>query len=754
MTSNSTLFYIIENQRNTFQNIRYHYGNETLCEVRKYESLRLKLASITNSLTYLCKCRQYNLTPRGLKVSWHGDCFNKEIILQSTERKLLTNLINFNHYKKYHLTKEIQMFERNLSRNIEFSLWSEVLMFVNRKYNAIFTKTKQCQIRKFENLHKKETQRVLPTSFPTIEIEQNSDNFDSKRLVNISSKQLTKEQENILQKGMKFSVTLKNVPKLDIISEVEKGIRHLPDEDKFPIQHEVSKILSQKKIRKRNITKKEENLLKSLRNDKSIRVTTADKGNATVVMNQAEYHDKMCTILTGEEYQRIDKDLTQQLEGKIYRTLKKHSQMIDDKKRRKLTAHNTIAPRAYGKPKIHKENIPLRIIINTRDSPTYDLSKYLKSFLKKIKSGENSVKNTPEFIRYIQGVQINENDMLASIDVVNMFTTVPVEKTLTIVRQKLSDAVDLELPVNTIMELLTLCVTTTYFTYGEEYYEQKEGFPMGGPLSPDMCDIFMEDLETKAFAIMKPKAYKRYVDDGFLVWSDGVDALTTFVEMMNIFEEKVKFTLETEKDKKLAFLDVLLDHSNESLKTNIYKKDTNSGIYLNFESNHAQHLKLNIIKNEKKRIEQLCNNNVEKEKAEVFALLKNNDYPENLINKVWQEDFRRPDRRQEIPNIAHVTIPYVKGISEHIQRVCKKHNIRTSFRTVNQLRSLCTAKDNINSDKKKNVIYEIKCDQCDEKYVGETSAWLEKRISQHKNNLRTMNQNSLLVVRSQTTGKS
>ena len=34
-------------------------------------------------------------------------------------------------------------------------------------------------------------------------------------------------------------------------------------------------------------------------------------------------------------------------------------------------------PRAYGLPKMHKENHPLRIIVSCIDSPSYFLSKYI-----------------------------------------------------------------------------------------------------------------------------------------------------------------------------------------------------------------------------------------------------------------------------------------------------------------------------------------------------------------------------------------
>ena len=44
----------------------------------------------------------------------------------------------------------------------------------------------------------------------------------------------------------------------------------------------------------------------------------------------------------------------------------------------------------------------------------------------------------------------------------------------------------------------TLCLTSTYFTFQEEFYEQVEGAAMGSPLSPIVANLYMEDFEMRA----------------------------------------------------------------------------------------------------------------------------------------------------------------------------------------------------------------------------------------------------------------
>ena len=58
-----------------------------------------------------------------------------------------------------------------------------------------------------------------------------------------------------------------------------------------------------------------------------------------------------------------------------------------------------------------------------------------------------------------------------------------------------------------IVELLEFVLTTTYFAFGGQVYQQKFGTAMGSPVSPIVANLFMEHLEQRATVASGEQAY-------------------------------------------------------------------------------------------------------------------------------------------------------------------------------------------------------------------------------------------------------
>ncbi|XP_046394714.1 uncharacterized protein LOC124162253 [Ischnura elegans] len=69
-----------------------------------------------------------------------------------------------------------------------------------------------------------------------------------------------------------------------------------------------------------------------------------------------------------------------------------------------------------------------------------------------------------------------------------------------------------------MVQLFHHVLTSTYFQYHGEFYEQSDGVAMGSHLSPAIANFFVEDFEEKALssAPLKPLLFLQYVDDTFV----------------------------------------------------------------------------------------------------------------------------------------------------------------------------------------------------------------------------------------------
>ena len=118
-------------------------------------------------------------------------------------------------------------------------------------------------------------------------------------------------------------------------------------------------------------------------------------------------------------------------------------------------------------------------------------------------------------------VKLKEDDMFVSHDVVSLFTNTPIHQSIEIINNKLKKDKTLKkrtlLSPEDIVELLEFVLTTTYFMFRGQVYQQKYGTAMGSPVSPIVANLFMEDLEQRAMESaseeLRPTLWKCYVDD-------------------------------------------------------------------------------------------------------------------------------------------------------------------------------------------------------------------------------------------------
>ena len=242
----------------------------------------------------------------------------------------------------------------------------------------------------------------------------------------------------MLSLGLNFAITPRSLPKEKIIQEIEPALAKLPTAAGNRARVQIAEVLRCTKLPKSNLSPTELKALKDLRHDSSIHILKADKGSATVIMNRTDYDENVKEILSTPTYRKLKNDPTASTERKVTKHLLglRKSESLSANLYRRLHPSASTCPKFYGLPKIHKPDVPLRPIVASRGSATYNLAQHLTKILKPLVGNtQHHVLNSSSFIQEIKDLHLGPNDVMVSFDVVSLFTNVLVDETCNIIKE-------------------------------------------------------------------------------------------------------------------------------------------------------------------------------------------------------------------------------------------------------------------------------------------------------------------------------
>ena len=112
------------------------------------------------------------------------------------------------------------------------------------------------------------------------------------------------------------------------------------------------------------------------------------------------------------------------------------------------------------------------------------------------------IQSTSDSVSKVRQIALLPGECLMTHDVTALFTSVPIDPTLNIIKDLLQKDDNLSnrtvLSVQNIIELLRFCLHNTYFSFQYKFYEQVEGAAMGSPVSPIVDNLYMEHFEGEA----------------------------------------------------------------------------------------------------------------------------------------------------------------------------------------------------------------------------------------------------------------
>ena len=184
------------------------------------------------------------------------------------------------------------------------------------------------------------------------------------------------------------------------------------------------------------------------------------------------------------------------------------------------------------------------------------------------------------------------------------------------------------------MDLLNLCLTSTYFQYNGKHYKQLHGTAMGSPVSVVVAEIVMQNIEESALSTYRQTIplWLRNVDDTFTAVRQ--DEIVAFHRHLNGQNTDIQFTREVEENGKLPFLDCLVSRDENSLRTAVYRKPTHTDRLVDESSHNPTSHKATTISTLTRRAQLVCNT--------TDSLSDKNKYLDRVFSKNnYNEDFIR-----------------------------------------------------------------------------------------------------------------
>ena len=272
----------------------------------------------------------------------------------------------------------------------------------------------------------------------------------------------------------------------------------------------------------------------------------------------------------------------------------------------------------------------------------------------------------------------------------------------------------------------------------------------GSPLALSLANAFLCHHETKGLndcpEKFKPVFYKRYVHDIFVLFKRP-EHVKPFVDYMNSKHKSINFSFETKKDDQMPFLNVNVFRENRKFVTNVYGKETFTGVYTNFSSFIPLEHKFRLVYTLLHRCFCLVSNmpkfyfEFEKLKEILLSNGYSNNFIDKCISKFMNKLYIKKPVMLTVPKKQlHLVLPFMGKMSALVKPALARSlhkrlpfcKVKIVFKTSNRWKNSFSFKDVVPEPLRSCQIYNFTCGSCNASYIGKTFRHMKVRVSEHQ----------------------
>ena len=221
-----------------YKELKQEYGEQILQKVRKYEHLSVSKAKSNSHLLFNMHCKHHNVIPKSLKIKSPIDNAQARILINKTQKVMLNIRISETIEKQKYLNYEFVKVENELKNALPTDLFNLVKINNMERGKRVFENSATIQKKKFQNLINKPNKRNNLNQQYHNQNQQNQHqnqqntntnsqltDIKSKWVKNLSKRNMTQIETEVLSKGAGFAITPNHIPYNDYIIETKKACK-------------------------------------------------------------------------------------------------------------------------------------------------------------------------------------------------------------------------------------------------------------------------------------------------------------------------------------------------------------------------------------------------------------------------------------------------------------------------------------------------------------------------------------------------
>jgi len=716
--------------------------------INNYKNRKMKLLLCCANIYFNKQCLIQNLTPSYARIKVANTSPAAKLTQLKVQTIRIKDELRFLYKKKALLNKQLY-YAHLLAANTWGKTWNTIADITHSNISKNIEKKYQSINQKLHALQKKK-EIITKTN------QENTQIFHP-RVVNLTNITFNKTENALLQKGLKYNLHVKPKNWLKTIAlEAETAINYLATEDKHPIRYLVAKSLdklSQETPHSKSSLeyKTLKNIREKLEKNNSL-ITRADKGQTIIVVKIDDYNSKIHDFLQHNSFKMMSGDPTNIFTRETKKIVNSCKTIIPHNLKWKYNNMNPHPPSIRALMKIHKPDIPIRPVINWQHAPAYKIAKLLSEKLQQTLQlpFAFNIQNSLQLMHELKNtIPYNDNLRLASFDISNMYTNIPTNKIPTIITEICKNLNTSKTVKNELIKLTRMILKQNYFNFQNITYKQTTGLAMGAPTSAIFSEIYLQYIEhTLLIDILSNNhiiGYFRYVDDILLIYDIEITNINKLLEQVNNTTPNLNFTIETEQNNMLNFLDITIHRNPKKFEFSIYRKPTVTNHIIPKDSCHPPSHKLSAIRflTDRMHTYPISEHSRVTEANNIKHILQVNKYD------TWHTSRKhtKPKNHSKTSNMPNkrALFTYFGRETTKITNIFQKLGIQIAFQTKHTIGKLLQNHHKTRNKFQNNGVYELACPDCNKRYIGQTGRPFAIRFKEHERDFQNNCKKSLFA---------